>query len=106
MNKIYIPTTKPEDWKPLLADPKHWRSGYSAMALAYCWQNANGFPASVKRVFNKSKIDLLYNMDILFAMPEYSVALPDGARTSQNDLFILAKNGDDLITITVEGKVA
>ena len=105
MNKIYIPTTKPEDWKPLLADPKHWRSGYSAMALAYCWQDANGFPATVKRVFNKSKIKLFNNLDMLFAMPEYSVALPGGVRPSQNDLFILAKNGDHLITITVEGKV-
>ncbi len=67
MNKIYIPATKPEDWKSLLADPKHWRSGYSAMALAYCWQEANGFPTSIKRVFNKSKIKLFNNMNILYS---------------------------------------
>jgi hypothetical protein len=28
LSKIYIPTTKPEDWQSLLADPeKHWRQG-------------------------------------------------------------------------------
>jgi len=43
LSKIYIPTTKPEDWQSLLADPeKHWRKGYSAKALAYCWQEADG----------------------------------------------------------------
>jgi hypothetical protein len=31
LTKIYIPSTKPEDWKSLLADPKkQWRKGYSA----------------------------------------------------------------------------
>ena len=38
LSKIYIPSTKPEDWQSLLAHPeKHWRKGYSAKALAYCW---------------------------------------------------------------------
>jgi len=31
MNKIFIPANKPENWKPLLAEPnKHWKTGYSA----------------------------------------------------------------------------
>jgi hypothetical protein len=105
MNKIYIPATKPEDWKSLLADPKHWRQGYSAMALAYCWQNANGFPTSIKRVFNKSKNKLFNNVDILLSIPEYKVGLPGGARASQNDIFVLAKSKGQLISIMVEGKV-
>ena len=107
MSKIFIPTTKPEDWQSLLADPeKHWRTGYSARALAYCWHEANGFPACVKRAFNKSDIDLLRKIEILFAIPEHKVPLPGGVRSSQNDLFVLAKSNDELISIAVEGKVS
>jgi hypothetical protein len=54
LSKIYISETKPEGWQSLLADPdKHWRKGYSARALAYYWQEADGFPACVKRAFKK-----------------------------------------------------
>ncbi len=49
MNKIYIPATRPEDWKTFLADPKHWKSHHSAKCLAYCWQEAQGFPEAVKK---------------------------------------------------------
>ena len=48
---IYPPASKPEDWKQLLADPqKHWKKGYSARSLAYCWQKAGGIPRDVKDV--------------------------------------------------------
>ena len=51
MSKIFIPANKPEDWKTLLAEPdKHWKKGCSARALAYCWQEADGFPESVRNV--------------------------------------------------------
>ena len=107
MSKIYVPSTKPEDWQLLLADPvKHWRKGYSARALAYCWQEANGFPASIKKAFKKSNISLFQNIEMLLAIPEHKVSLSGGSRSSQNDLFVLAKSGDQLISITVEGKVS
>ena len=107
MSKIYIPTTKPEDWQSLLADPeKHWRQGYSARALAYCWQEANNFPTCVTRTFKKSDISLFQNIEILLAFPEHKVPLRGGSRSSQNDLFVLAKSNDQLISITVEGKVS
>src|SRR5688500_6454146 len=36
--RIYVPSTGPNDWRRLLADPaKQWRKGYSAMAVARCW---------------------------------------------------------------------
>jgi len=35
---------------------KHWAKNHSAKALAYCWEEANDFPKSVKTVFNKSGI--------------------------------------------------
>lgn len=107
MNKIYIPITKPEDWQSLLADPKKkWRRGYSARALAYCWQEADGFPTSVKRAFKNSDIDLFHEIEILLAIPEHKVSLPGGSRSSQNDLFVLAKSQGQLISIAVEGKVS
>jgi hypothetical protein len=47
MTKIYLPSFGPTDWQRLLADPvKHWRVGYSAMALANCWEAAQGLPSS------------------------------------------------------------
>ena len=107
MNKIFVPTNKPEDWRLLLAEPrKHWRTGFSAKALAYSWEEANGFPESVKKVFVSSKIALFKNVELLLAFPEYKVPLPGGVRPSQNDVFILAKGNDQLISITVEGKVS
>jgi hypothetical protein len=107
LSNIYIPTTKPEDWQSLLADPENqWRRGYSARTLAYCWQEAEGFPACVTRVFNKSNINLFHEIEILLAIPEHKVSLPGGGRPSQNDLFVLAKSHDQLISIAVEGKVS
>ena len=106
MSIIYRPIDSPKDWKPLLADPMHWRKGYSAMALAHCWQEANGFPSSIQIVFEESGIDIFTDIEPIFAIPEYKVALPGGARPSQNDIFVLAKGENHLISITVEGKVS
>jgi len=107
MEKIFVPAKSPEDWNLLLAEPnKHWKNGYSAKALAYCWQEANDFPKSVKTVFNKSGINIFKNIELLLAFPEYKVSLPGGPRSSQNDIFILARGNDQLITIAVEGKVS
>ena len=106
MSKFFIPANSPEDWKQLLADPdKQWKTGYSAKALAYCWQEADGFPAVIKRVFKNSSIAVFKDIEMLLALPEYKVSLPGGRKASQNDIFILAKGNGQLISITVEGKV-
>lgn len=97
----------PEDWKPLLAEPeKHWRTGYSAKALAHCWQESRDFPPEVRRVFHRSGIDVFQDIEMLVAFPEYKVPLPGGRRASQNDIFILAKGAGRLVSIMVEGKVS
>lgn len=107
MNRIFIPANIPEDWKSLLAEPdKQWKTGYSAKALAYCWQEANDFPECVRNVFRKSGIGLFQNIELLLAFPEYKVPLPGGQRPSQNDIFILAKGNNQLVPIMVEGKVS
>ncbi len=106
-NRIYIPASKPEDWQRLLADPEtQWQTGYSAKAIAYAWQEADGFPAEIQRVFSHSDYPVFQNIELLLAIPEYKVSLPGGGRPSQNDIFVLAKGNDQLISITVEGKVA
>lgn len=107
MNKIFVAASKPQDWKALLAEPqKHWKRGYSARALAYCWQEADGFPEPVKNVFKKSGIRLFQNIELLLAFPEYKVPHPGGRRASQSDVFVLAKGNDQLVSMTVEGKVS
>ncbi len=105
MGKFFIPTNTAEDWKSVLAEPdKQWKDGYSAKLLAYCWQEANDFPESVKKVFRASGIELFQQLKFLVAFPEYEVALPGGRTAAQNDIFILAKGDDQLVSITVEGK--
>jgi len=106
MSKFFIPARSPEDWKSLLAEPdKQWKTGYSAKSLALCWQEANDFPSSVKRVFKQSRLRIFQNIELLVAFPEYKVPLPGGRRASQSDIFILANGNNQLISVTVEGKV-
>lgn len=107
ISRVYIPASKPEDWKALLADPiKHWRTGFSAKTLAYCWQEANGFPESVKRVFKKTSLPIFKEIELLIALPEHKVPLPGGLRASQSDIFVLARANNELVAIAVEGKVS
>jgi hypothetical protein len=103
----YIPTQSPEDWKSRLADPdKHWRMGYSARALAHCWEEAQGFPAEVLHLFQSASLAALHTTQPLLMLPEYKVPLPGRGFDSQNDLFVLAKAGDGaLVSLMVEGKV-
>jgi hypothetical protein len=107
-HKIYIPAQGAEDWQSLLAEPdKHWKTGYSAKALAYSWQEANGFPQCILEVFKKSGIKLFEDIEMLFAFPEHKVPLPpERGHPSQNDIFVLARGEDQLVSIMVEGKVS
>jgi hypothetical protein len=107
MPGIFIASNGPDDWRGLLADPeKHWRTGYSAKALAYCWEEDDGFPTQVALLFSDSGIPTFQSIELLLAIPEHQVPLPGGGRPSQNDLFALASCRDGLISIMVEGKVS
>jgi hypothetical protein len=105
MSDIYVPAKVPEDWKPLLAKPWHWKTGKSAKALAHCWQDAQDFPESVTKAFLNSKLKLFSDIKMLAAFPEYKISLPGGTTASQSDLFILSRGNNQLVVITVEGKV-
>ena len=101
---IYVPTQSVDDWKKLLADPdNHWRSGYSARALAHCWEDSKSFPDEIEKIFKQAGFE---NLKLLLAIPEHKVYLPPRGHPSQNDLFILAKTeNNSLMSIAVEGKV-
>jgi len=103
---FFVKTSNPEEWQSQLAEPnKQWKTGYSAKALAYCWMEAEGFPSSVRRVFQRSEYGVFKNIEFLVGFVEYKVPLPPRGHPSQNDILVLAKNKKDLIIITVEGKV-
>lgn len=104
MSRIYIPVTNAEQWAQFLADPvKHWRMGYSARTLAHSWQDAENFPVEVREALETYAG--FSGINLLLAIPEHQVPLPGGSRPSQNDLWVLARAGEELVSITVEGKV-
>jgi len=100
MARILISASSPEYWKGFLAEPdKDWRSRYSARALAYCWQEADGIPPDVLSVL--SQTSPLKGLKTIFSIPEYQVPLPGGARPSQNDVWVLAWSEEGLVSIAV-----
>jgi hypothetical protein len=106
MNNIYVPSQGPQSWQQFLAEPaKHWKTGYSAKSMAHCWEEADGFPASIQQALDNSAIADLTNLQPLVIIPEHKVPLPGGRTQSQNDAFVLARNADHLAAIMIEGKV-
>lgn len=104
MTKIFVPSACPSDWKALLADPeKQWACGKSARTLAHCWEDCEGFPSEVRKILRQS--DGLREIEPLLIFPEWKVPLPGGVSASQNDVWVLAKTPDGLVSIAVEGKV-
>ncbi len=103
--RVLVPAVSPEDWQRLLAEPdKHWRRGYSAHAIAHCWQEADGFPEEIAGVL--SRCPRFEKLELLIAIPEHQVPLPGGHRPSQNDVWALARGPHGLVSIAVEGKVS
>lgn len=107
MPRFFAPADDPADWQRLLAKPNlHWKTGYSARSMAYCWTEAQGFPTEIQTIFESSGVSCLHDLEFLIGIPEHEVPLPGGRRPSQNDVFVLAKGSDGLVSITVEGKVS
>lgn len=105
---VLVESRNAEDWKPLLKLPDlQWKTGYSAKALAYCWQEAGGsFPKSVQAALAASSAGLLNDAELVLAFPEHLVPLPPYSReSSHNDIFVLARAESGYISMTVEGKV-
>lgn len=107
MGRYFVQSHGAISWRDYLADSeKQWKEGYSAFELANCWENAVNLPMSVENAFKECQLPLFNNVEVLFGFPEYKVALPGGNASSQNDLYVLAKANNELLTIMVEGKVS
>ncbi len=102
---VYLPSEGPESWRWLLASPsRHWRHGYSAMALAYAWEQAEGWPPEVEAALGED--DALAGTELLLALPEHETPLRGRGQASQSDLFALGRTRDgEQVAIAVEGKV-
>ena len=106
MNRLFVPSRGPADWKRFLADPdKQWRTGYSAKSLAACWEAANGLPSEIAELLSQATGAPPSDLELLVAFPEWKVALPGGQRESQNDVFALVRAGSAVVSVAVEGKV-
>jgi len=104
MNRIFLPSGGPDDWKSFLADPeKHWARGRSARSLAHSWEDCKGFPSEIEAVLQQASP--FANIEALLVFPEWKVPLPGGNRASQNDVWVLAKCSTGLVSIAIEGKV-
>ena len=100
MSKILIPTNGPENWRSFLADPeKQWRDGYSAKETAHSWETANGLPPEITTLMGPAS-------ELLLAIPEHKVPMPGRGQASQCDVFALVRDGQKLIALAVEAKVA
>ena len=107
MPRFFAPADNPADWQQLLAKPDlNWKTGYSARSMAYSWTEARGVPREVQAIFDSSSVGCLHDLEFLIGIPEHEVSLPGGRRPSQNDVFVLAKGTDGLVSISVEGKVS
>lgn len=106
-SRLFPLTNGVKDWQALLADPdKHWRKGYSARTLAYCWESSEGLPEEVAQPFARSMEPLLADLQPVIGIPEFKVPLPGGKKSSQNDIFILSRSLAGPVCIMVEGKVS
>jgi len=105
MIQILTPASSPEDWKKFLSDPeKHWKTGYSAKAMAYCWHESGSWPPEIASTLDQ--IPSLKGLKPIFAIPEHKVPLPGGKAASQNDVWVLGETAGSLVSIAVEGKVS
>lgn len=107
MKRIFVPTSGPADWKPLLSQPdRHWKAGYSAMSVARSWEAGTGnFPPEVELLLLSGPPEVFAGTRLLLALPEFTVPLPGGERATQTDVFALARSTAGVLAVAVEGKV-
>lgn len=107
MQRFYVPSLGPTDWRRLLADPStQWERHKSALEMAVCWEAARasdrGLPPEVASVVDS--FPELRGAHLLIGIPEHKVAFEGGGHPSQNDLWALLRVGDALVSVAVEAK--
>ncbi|MDT0499258.1 hypothetical protein RM530_18105 [Algiphilus sp. W345] len=104
IRNILVPTRGPDDWKSLLGDPeKHWVRGRSARAMAHTWEASDGFPTEIRAALESD--GGFQGIVPLLICPEWKVPLPGGRRASQNDAWVLTRDGRGVVSLAIEGKV-
>lgn len=105
LTRIAVPLLRPEDVKPHLGGPTHWKQGYSAKAVADSWFQANDVPPKVRSLLDQSPE--LRGAELIDAWLERCTDLCDKRGTAtQTDLLAVLGVGDDLVIMAVEAKVA
>ena len=107
VNRLFVPTFGPTDWRRLLADPDtQWQRFRSALEMAVCWEaardQARGIPPEVAAALDT--VPLLSGAHLLIGIPEHKVPFEGGGHPSQNDLWALLRVGSELASMAVEAK--
>jgi hypothetical protein len=107
MNRLFVPTLGPTDWRRLLADPvTQWERFKSALEMAVCWEAARdldrGLPPEVAAALDT--VPQLRGAHLLIGLPEHKVSFEGGGHPSQNDLWALLRADSGLASIAVEAK--
>lgn len=103
-SRLAVPLRKPEDVKPHLGKPTHWKQGRSAKAVADSWFRANDLPPRVRAVLEQSPE--FKGAELVDAWLERCTDLCDQRGTaSQTDLLAVLGVRDELAIMGVEAKV-
>jgi len=76
------------------------------MSAAACWEESQPqLPSEIVQVLESSEEQLLSNLELLVAIPEWEVELPGGNTASQTDILAITRNDSGLVILGVEAKV-
>ena len=103
IRRLHLPLKSPEDVKPHLGSPGHYKEGYSAFCLVNGWMAENGIPELVRLTLDT--VPALQQAILREGFLEREVSLGDGARNSQTDLLCLLDINKQRVVMSVEGKV-
>lgn len=103
MPNFQMPIKKPEEIKPRLRKPEHWRKGRSAFELSTAWMTARGIPQSVRSVLDQASE--WRNAALLDAIFERQTALSGRGGPTQTDLLGIVALKEGNAILGVEGKV-
>lgn len=107
MDRLFVPSWGPTDWRRLLADPRsQWKPGKSALESAVAWEaarrEADGLPDSVRQLM--ATHEWTAGAELLIGLPELQVDLRGGGHASQTDLWALLSTPSRVISAAFEAK--
>jgi hypothetical protein len=107
MQRLYVPSLVPTDWRRLLANPyTQWQRHKSAHEMAVCWESSRmsdrGLPPELAETIDS--YPALAGAHFLIGIPEYQVAFQGGGHPSQNDLWALLGAVDQTVSVAIEAK--